>query len=157
MQASELKKSMDIDGFTLDGNNAFVIWQWEWVDTNDIESDEESTTSITVIPEIPPPSSESEEDGCDAAFSIGFSPIVTYTVTFKCIGCTKDTSYQETLAHISQLRNSSEVSCKLVPEPDNPANSCAIAFKCNIDGIWCTIGYVVKEALKYMRQSQRKK
>ena len=72
MQASELKKSIDIDGFTLDGNNAFVIWQWEWVDTNDIESDEKSTTSITVIPETPPPSSESEEDSCDAAFSIGF-------------------------------------------------------------------------------------
>ena len=81
--------------------------------------------------------------------------MVTHTVTFKCIGCTKDTSYQETLAHISQLRNrSEEVACKLVPEPDNPADSCAIAFKCNIDGIiWCTIRYMVKEALNEVHET----
>ena len=154
MQASELKKSIDIDGLSLEGDDALVIWQWEWTDTNDVESDEESTTSITIIPDTPPPVSDSEEDDCDPAFSIGYSPVVTHTATFKCIGCTKDTSYQEILARISQLRNRhEEVACKLVPEPDNPCDSRAIAFKCNVGGKWHTIGYVVREALNEVHEA----
>ena len=33
------------------------------------------------------------------------------------------------------------------PEPENPFDSLAIAFRCEVDSSWHTIGYVVKEAL----------
>ena len=35
-----------------------------------------------------------------------------------------------------------------MPEPENPVDSEAIAFECDIDGIWKTIGYAVREVLK---------
>ena len=40
----------------------------------------------------------------------------------------------------------------LVPEPENPQDSKAIAFKCKVDGKWCVIGYVVREALDVVHQ-----
>ena len=115
---------------------------------------------ITVIPETPPAVSDEEEadleeeeeeeepeEECDG-FHLGFSPIVTHTVTFKCIGTTKEDRYQETLARVAQLRNAGqEVLCKLQPEPENPFDSLAITFRCEVDSSWYTIGYVVKEAL----------
>ena len=62
---------------------------------------------------------------------------MTHTVTFKCIGTTKETQYQERLKRIAQLHDRGlQVSCQLKPEPDNPFDSNAIAFECQIDGIW---------------------
>ena len=79
---------------------------------------------------------------------------MTHSVTFKCIGCTKELKYQETLARIAQLRNrGEEVECRLEPEPDNPYDSQAIAFKCKVDDRWHTIGYVVKEILTEVHQA----
>ena len=47
-----------------------------------------------MIPETPPAVSDVEEEeerkeDCDG-FDLGFSPIVTHTVTFKCMGTTKE-------------------------------------------------------------------
>ena len=79
---------------------------------------------------------------------------MTYTVTFKCIGTTKEGRYQETLACVAQLRNAGqEVLCKLQPEPENPFDSLAIAFGCEVDNSLHTIGYVVKEALNDVHEA----
>ena len=161
MQVSEFTRSIDTDGLTLLDDQVFVIWQWEWKDSTDAESDEESTSSITIIPETPPDSAstsdgEEEDTTSDlgASLLIGFSPVVTHTVTFKCIGCTKDMKYQETLARVSQIRNRNvDVICKLYPEPNNPADARAIAFRVCLDKSWCTIGYVVKEALDEVHEA----
>ena len=124
-----------------------------------MESDEESTASITVIPDTPHDSTSDDDDedstsDLDPSLLIGFSPVITHTVTFKCIGCTKDISYQETLARVSQIQNSNvDVLCKLYPEPNNPADARAIAFKVCLDNRWCTIGYVVKEALDEVHEA----
>ena len=45
------------------------------------------------------------------------------------------------------LREGSEVQVKLFSEPENQYDSKAITFKCNVDGNWVRIGYVVREAL----------
>ena len=37
---------------------------------------------------------------------------------------------------------------KLIPEPENVADSRAIRFGVNIDGTWRTIGYVVREIVE---------
>ena len=84
-----------------------------------------------------------EEDGasCDLP--------VFHTITFKCIGCTRDTKYQKTLEAINELRhtgtNLEDISCRIMSEPENPQE--AITFQCFISNDWQTIGYVVREAL----------
>ena len=157
LQVEELRDNLNLDGFKFEpSNKALVIWKWKWTDQDETFEDNASDDEeITVIPETPPAVSDEEEaeeeeeqeEECDG-FHLGFSPIVTHTVTFKCIGTTKEDRYQETLARIAQLRNAGqEVLCKLQPEPENPFDSLAIAFRCEIDSYWHTIGYVVKEAL----------
>ena len=157
LQVEELRDNLNLDGFKFEpSNKALVIWKWKWTDQDETFEDNASDDEeITVIPETPPAVSDEEEaeeeeeqeEECDG-FHLGFSPIVTHTVTFKCIGTTKEDRYQETLARIAQLRNADqEVLCKLQPEPENPFDSLAIAFRCEIDSYWHTIGYVVKEAL----------
>ena len=71
---------------------------------------------------------DEEEEESDR-FHLGFSPIVTHTVTFKCIGTTKEDRYQETLVRVAQPRNAGQdVLCKLQPEPENPFNSLASVY-----------------------------
>ena len=79
---------------------------------------------------------------------------MTHTVTFRCTGTTREDRYQETLAHVVQLRNAGqEVLCKLQSEPENPFDSLAIAFRCEVDISWHTIGYVVKEVLDELHEA----
>lgn len=96
---TELKKGgIDTDILLTEGKSAFFVWEWQWMD-NEAESGDdgsESETDITVVPETDPEEeSEAEEDGasCD-------QPIF-HTITFKCIGCTRDTKYQQTLEKLS--------------------------------------------------------
>ena len=95
-----LEKSIDVDGLTLYDNAALVIWQWEWKDDGDSASDSDE--------ESPPIQSDDidDEDDDDMSFIVGFSPVVTHTITFKvvthtitfkCIGSTKENTYQEAL------------------------------------------------------------
>ena len=75
-------------------------------------------------------------------------PVIKHSVTFECIGCTKELRYQEMLALAKQKINKGEdVLVKLQKEMDNAFDANAIAFMCNADGNWKRIGYVVSEAL----------
>ena len=57
--------------------------------------------------------------------------------------------YQEVLKRAKDLRAvGNDVAVELVPEPDNPKDSKAIAFLCFVNGNWHRIGYVVKECLE---------
>ena len=54
---------------------------------------------------------------------------MTHTVTFKCMGTTKEDRYHETLARVAQLRNAGQdIPYRLQPEPENPFDSLAIAL-----------------------------
>ena len=125
------------------GDDVFVVWDWEWTtDDEDADSDNE----ITVIPETPPPPSSDESDEDEAlskaatALSICPTPVVKHTLTFKCIGSTKECRYQEKLARISQLRNNGEeVPCIIAPEPENQFDSKAIAFKVTVYSVLINI------------------
>ena len=79
---------------------------------------------------------------------------MTRTVTFKCIGITKEAQYQERLKQIAQLRDRGlQVPCQLKPIPDSPFDSITIAFECQIDGIWQVIGYIVGEAVNDVHEA----
>lgn len=166
LQISEFSKSIDVTDLTLVDDGVLVFWCWKWENTEDSESSFEESTShseITVIAETPLQSDCSDEcdeevAGAAVPFDTDTSPLIMHTVVFKCIGCTKDPSYQETLARVAQLRNGGkEIDCKLEPEPENPIDSEAIAFKCNVDGAWGCVGYVVREALTEVHRAIQEK
>ena len=116
-------------------NVAFIIWKWDWIDDNLEGGTESSTTSdIQVIPKTPPQIDNDDESiRAGGAMALDLCTQMTHTVTFKCIGTTKETQYQERLKRIAQLRDRGlQVSCQLKSEPDNPLDSHAIAFECQI-------------------------
>ena len=70
----------------------------------------------------------------------------TSSVNFKCIGVTRDSLYQETLKNaFSVIKKGNGACIRVIPEPDNPYDSHAVAFECLIDGLWRVFGYVIKE------------
>ena len=157
LQASDLEKNgIDITKLSIVEGKAIFIWKWQWVDNDDESEDEPERTPITVIPETPPTVSDKESDHEDELEEEAVTEVV-HTVTFKCIGCTRDAKYQKVLEHIIELRtagtNIDNIDCRIMPEPDNPADAKAIAFQCRVDSQWQTIGYIVKEALDEVHQA----
>ena len=117
-------------------------------------SDEDDQNTITVIPETPPQSDgESDVFNGDDSAEASMEEI-EHKVTFKCIGCTKEQCYQETLKHVAQLRRGGNVvEAKLEPERTNPFDAKAIQIKCKVDGTWKKIGYLVSEVLDEVHEA----
>ena len=103
---------------------------------------------ITVIPETPPQSdSESDVFNGDDSAEASIEEI-EHKVTFKCISCTKEQCYQETLKRVAQLRRGGNVmEAKLEPEPTNPFDAKAIQIKINVK--WMGPGR--RSAIWYLR------
>lgn len=58
-------------------------------------------------------------------------PAITHSLTFKCIGSTKEARYQEVLALANvKIRKGETAQVKLKKETDNPFDANAIAFMC---------------------------
>ena len=90
---------------------------------------------------------DSDEMSCSITDDAVANPL-KFTGTFKCIGTQHDMHAQNILSKVSQmLRNGQEVPVNVYPEPDNPYDANAIAFKCWVDDKWHRIRYVVREAL----------
>ena len=124
----------------------FVAYTWEWQDycNNDSEEPEEH--------EDPAESSQSEDE--PDPFDSGF---VTHTITFKCIGASRDDKQQETLQAVAKcIKEGKEVPIRLQPEPDNPVDCNAIAFQCCVHNDWSRVGYVVQEALPEVHDAIQK-
>lgn len=66
-------------------------------DCDDDDSDDASHASITVIPETSSEDVEEERD-LDTDMHIVNQPEITHSIVFKCIGCTKESNYQETVS-----------------------------------------------------------
>ena len=130
----------------------FVVWRWE------CNSDESDTISDTSIASVASTQSHGDSDGSECANDGGHetdpesfeSTQVTHTVTFKCIGCTREHQYQETLALAHQLlKQNTDVPVRLFHEENNRYDSRALAIQCQPGGgEWKRIGYIVKEALE---------
>ena len=154
MQLGEFKRGLnevlDYSSINLlSDHEVFVAYAWHWkqYDDDDLEDESRSTT-----PSLPSSPSESELD-----FDAGFT---THTVTFKCMGTTKDADHQEALRSAScLLGEGSNVPIRLQPEPDNQVDANAIAFECQIGNDWKRIGYVVRDTLVEVHEaiSERKK
>jgi len=81
----------------------------------------------------------SGEDDSDATNCT--EEVVQHTVTFKCTG---SKYVQEVLCNVSKLLAKGDmVPVNIYPEPDNPCDSKAIAFKCWLEDKWHKISYIV--------------
>lgn len=121
----------------VEGCGVPIIWQWvdgvEHDEDTDVEDDEDpgEHRDESLLTD-----SDLEEEKCNQ----------TSTVSFKCIGVTRDSSYQETLKEAHKLmKEGKSVLVRVEPEPNNPYDSHAVAFQCLIGCQWQVIGYAVKE------------
>ena len=82
------------------------------------------------------------EAACDESVSAN----VLYSVCFKCIGTTKEQSYQDILAEVAQKKRAGiNVEVRLSPEPHNPFDANAIAFEIlvNMHGVETSRIYIM--------------
>lgn len=85
-------------------------------------------------------------------------PAITHSLTFKCIGSTKEAHYQEVLAWANRkIRKGQTAQVKLKKETDNPCDANTIAFMCKTGTDWERIGYIVSEALPDVNEALAQK
>ena len=143
MQGEDLKKLVIPSGLNLPSQGAIVIWEWEWVDKDNV-----THVSDTVLSHNSIENDESSEMEFGSDTSVSIEELPVYTETFKCIGCQHDLEAQQVLQIVSQMmRNGDIVPVNIFHEPSNRYDSRAMAFKCWIRDEWKRIGYVVKETL----------
>ena len=151
-QEDDFKLSVVSDNLQLPPQGVIVIWEWEW---KEYEAETSSPKSdITHVSETSF-GNETDETYCSTeGCSTEEEPPPEFTVTFKCIGTQHDLHAQAILKKVSQLlQDNQEVPVNIYPEPDNPFDSKAIAFKCWLDNDWHRIGYIVREALDSVHEA----
>ena len=85
-----------------------------------------------------------------------FLPGIEDKATFKCLGSTKETRYQDVLKRVRvPLENGIYLPVRLMKEDANPMDSKAVAFQCQLDrdGPWMTFGYVARELTDHVRKA----
>lgn len=149
VQEQEASKAMSLTGCELLPEGLFVIWKWDWMEPADDEDGDDDTSSLSEKEVCV--GGDHKDTSCDESepeVSNGANGIKKHTVTFKCIGSSRDMEYQESLSLASKKMKAGEVvPVKLCPEPTNAYDARAIAFKIALDDEWKTVGYIVREAL----------
>ena len=98
-----------------------------------------------------PPLFSSSEDEVQEELDRAESEVIPpplHTVAFKVMGTTKIAGAQEVLEEFEardRLHQNEDVPVQIIPEPENPVDKNAIAFKCRIDSKWFKFGYAVME------------
>lgn len=129
-------------------DGALIVWKWGiGSDSSGSDGDENA---------------DEKNDKADCAGQSSGSdsredPQSSHMLTFKCIGTTRESRYQEVLRIISNQKPVEQVEVKLQCEPDNPVDSKAIAFVATIQDKQCRIGYAVREVLDELHQAIREK
>ena len=145
----EFSKEADVSTLhPIDGHGFLIVWQWVDVEEKDDEDCDSVVDAGYVATKGETLSTDSDTDGEDNVSD------KLSTVTLKCIGVTRDPSYQESLLSAHRLLNEGKnVPVKLVPEPTNPYDSRAISIQCEIGGNWKIVGYVVREICDNIHQA----
>lgn len=127
----------------------FVMWNWAWLEEMSSSNDDSSVCSnnVNVTEELQDTSDDDTREACAI-------PPITHSVVFKCIGNLKEHRYQELLALAKKKINEGvSVQVNIKKEPNNPMDSRAISFVCDVTGSWERIGYVVQEALNEIHKA----
>jgi len=95
-QDTEFSKSVNTDGYLFfEGNQVFVLWKWEWLAEADMFSKAKSDGSE--VDDVATDDNDTKVDDDDEEI-----PAITHSVTYKCIGSTKELCYQEVQALAKQ-------------------------------------------------------
>ena len=154
VEKSEFEKYVNLEGFDLPPQGAFIIWEWEWADpdcdTADWSEPEAKDPYIhSSGDEARSHDSKSGNESDDSPSEVENAPV--HVVTFKCIGCNRDPIAQDALQQVAtKVRSGETVPVELQPEPDNPYDADAIAFVCKLDDRKVRVGYVVREVLSHV-------
>ena len=146
-QVEEFLSQISPPNVRLYDNAVLVVWKWKsLVTTPTVNQDAKSFITEEGEEKI-------EEDKFDMESRDGRneepkedsgSPFV-----FKCIGAVRDVNSQTSLRTCrDRMANGWTVPVTMEHEPTNIKDVKAIAFKCEIDGKWHRIGYVVSEILE---------
>ena len=151
VQIREFVKARSVKGMRFPCKGAYVVWQWkleECVQTSDEEAGHEDVPESGEVADIRAVDTLEADEAVDG---------IVHTLTFKCIGATRDMQQQAVLQQVKQLlHENKEVPVKLSLKPDNPYDAKAIAFQCFLDGKWQRIGYVVREVLEEVHEAMRR-
>ena len=146
IQVDEVPPEIDTNKLHLPPNGLTIIWKWIPLDRgNDGEdSSEDSSSGSSIDGDV---TSETDQD-YDSQPEDSQDASRCHRLKFKCIGSKKEQRYQDALRSAQDIiRRGHTVPVSLFKEPSNPRDSKAIAFKCQLDGKWQTIGYVISELL----------
>ena len=135
MQVEEFCKCVYVRHLKSLAEGLLIIWSWsDSKDDDTAHSDEEKSLSCN--------SSSTEADVSEDEWVQS----KTSAVNFKCVGVTRDALYQENLKKAFLARKEGRsVGVRLMPQPDNPYDSHAVAFECQVDDSGGVFGYVIRE------------
>ncbi len=132
--------------------SVLVVWKWTCDDTTCddttmfTENSEESYNNIIVQDSDDEDNVSNEGEAVDTVICMATAR--EHTITFKCIGATRDQAWQQSLrAARDKLEKGIVIPVRLKPEPNNVRDSKAIVFECYLEGKWFCIGYIVQELL----------
>ena len=92
-----------------------MIWSWNNVNASGGKSEDSDKTETSYTEML------SDNESVTTISGDEDEAIMTHTVTFKCIGASKNADAQQALKKVSEkLRLHQHVSVDIFPEPDNP-------------------------------------
>jgi len=140
----EFDKSVDVSCLKLfEGNKVFVLWKWCLLTDSENSQVEDSDLDTELTNE-----KMDDEDNTSEEQSDDHASTAVYTITFKCVGTTKEQRYQDVLARAAhEKRNGRDVKVKITPEPQNPFDAKTIAFELQVDNQRERVGYMVRDVL----------
>ncbi len=128
--------------------SVLVVWKWRSDDTTMLNENSEESY---IVQDSDRDSDDEDNVPNEPADTVSVTCMATareHTVTFKCIGATRDQAWQQSLrAARDALEKGKVIPVRLQPEPNNVRDSKAIAFECCLEGKWSCIGYIVRELL----------
>ena len=150
LQVKDFNHCVSTTGMILPSQGILIVWEWEWM----VEDDQHSTDSSDVGFDIDQQVNKYLESDSDAEPELDIHPPVgTHTVTFKFIGAVRDAQSQMILSRVRDImEEGTTVPVKIVHEHDNPYDSKAIAFTCQLDK-WQRIAYIVRECLDHVHEA----
>ena len=142
-----------------DAHAVVILWEWEsetaQPSSTPIDSDKEESESDQDESEH---TSELDDDPeCHQDTESNTTAECIHTITFKCIGSTREKKYQVLEKARDRIQEGFTVPVCLTPEPYNMYDSEAVAYECNLDGEWKKVGYVVREVLPEVHAALQEK
>ena len=134
----------------IQGSGVFVIWDWRW----ESELGSSIWSAVTTVEESVCESDHRDGEEASSDSDVSNEEGRSHTLTFKCIGATRDEAHQIALRRArDRMEEGLVVSVKLQAEPDNIKDANTIAFMCLLDDSYVRMGSVVSKLLDEVHEA----